>query len=223
MDEPIAYWRFGDAARARVAADEMGKHPGDYQGDVTGMPGALASDTDNLAAQFDGVGAYVDIGDEPAATTLEFIGTAPFSIEAWIHPNDVSGPSHVVCKRHDLVAPEDDGYALYISDAGKLVLTRVGAGNFDSIETDIAAQQWTHVVATYDGITMRLFLDGGPTAATEEPSDAELPDVDEPLRIGSRSMGALGGEYFGGLIDEVAIYDKALEYQRIGAHFDAAQ
>lgn len=80
-DGPAGYWRFGETA-GTVARDTSGngKH-GTYYGNATvNQPGALGTDGDR-AAGFDGSDDYVSPGD-----VLDFTGTAPFTVEAWVFP-----------------------------------------------------------------------------------------------------------------------------------------
>jgi hypothetical protein len=69
---------------------------------------------------------------------------------------------------------------------------------------------YSHVVATYDGTTMSLYLNGI--------HNSDKQDTDP--RITSTAMGI--GENFVGSIDEVAIYDHALDAGRVSAHFHAS-
>ena len=65
---------------------------------------------------------------------------------------------------------------------------------------------WSHLAATYDGTTLRIYGERRPgRTATVRP--AALPASANPLRIG----GNLGvGRDFKGRIDEVRIYNRAL-------------
>jgi hypothetical protein len=64
---------------------------------------------------------------------------------------------------------------------------------------------WHHVAATWDGVNRAIYVDGalaaGPTAA----SGLDVPDTGT-FRIGSTNS----GEYFDGLLDEVAVFDEPL-------------
>ncbi|HZO16152.1 MAG TPA: LamG domain-containing protein, partial [Polyangiaceae bacterium] len=76
---------------------------------------------------------------------------------------------------------------------------------------------YTHVVGTYDGTVMRLFVNAASAGTLTDPRAAAPKDV--PFFVGIRSLYAGG---FKGDIDEVAVYDKALSPQRVQAHYDAA-
>ena len=86
------------------------------------------------------------------------------------------------------------------------------------MNAQLAEGQWSHVVGTFDGAAIRIFVNGEQISG--EPSAAELADVNEPLRIGQRSA---GGETFTGAIDEVAIYKDALDYTQVAAPYEAAE
>ena len=70
--------------------------------------------------------------------------------------------------------------------------------------TLLPTNTWSHVAATWDGVTLRLYVNGvqvGSRAAA-----GTLLTTSNPLRIGGN---ANRGEYFAGTIDEVRVYDRA--------------
>ena len=78
-------------------------------------------------------------------------------------------------------------------------------------KTPTAEGKWNHVAATYDGEKLRAYLDGQLEAETNVDG---TPDSNKaPVRIGRRG-GALGN-YMEDLIDEVAIFNKALEEKEV--------
>ena len=73
-----------------------------------------------------------------------------------------------------------------------------------------ALDTWTHVAATYDGATLRLYVDG--TLASSAAATGAISTSTGAFRIGGNT---LWGEYFQGLIDEVRIYNRALSQTEI--------
>ena len=69
---------------------------------------------------------------------------------------------------------------------------------------------WTHVALTYDGATLRLFVNG--TQVASRATTGAIQTTDNPLWIGGNSP---YGEYFTGLIDEVRVYNRALTQAEI--------
>jgi hypothetical protein len=74
---------------------------------------------------------------------------------------------------------------------------------------------WTHLAATYDGSTVRLYVNG--EEAASRAAGGRLFTSDGPLRIGGDSLYA---EWFAGLVDDVRVYDRPLDAAEIRA--DAA-
>ena len=69
----------------------------------------------------------------------------------------------------------------------------------------LALNTWTHLAATYDGATLRLYVNG--VQAGSRSLTGPIVTSNSPLRIGGN---VLWGEYFAGLIDEVRVYNRAL-------------
>jgi hypothetical protein len=68
------------------------------------------------------------------------------------------------------------------------------------------------VAGTYDGSTLRLFVNGVQVAST--PVSGPIGSSSGPVRIGGNN---LWGEFFQGRIDEVRIYNRALTPAEIQA------
>ena len=70
----------------------------------------------------------------------------------------------------------------------------------------VPVNRWSYLAVTYDGATLRLFVDGDQVSNRPSVSGAiEAPD--SPLWIGGNRP---YGEHFDGVIDEVRVYDRAL-------------
>ena len=82
-------------------------------------------------------------------------------------------------------------------------------GHADS-EQAVPARRWSHLAMTYDGTTVKLFIDGDEVAT--RPTTGRILTTADPLWIGgSRPY----GEHFRGRIDEVRIYDRALDRNQL--------
>lgn len=64
---------------------------------------------------------------------------------------------------------------------------------------------WTHVAMTFDGATLRMFVNGAQVSSRALAGSAVV--TTGALRIGGD---AAWGEYFRGVIDEVRVYNRAL-------------
>ena len=75
---------------------------------------------------------------------------------------------------------------------------------------------WTHLAVTYDGTTLRLYVNGVLRSSTA--ASGGIAASTAPLRIGGNTVFSVPGtEYFAGLIDEVRIYNRALSAAEITA------
>ncbi len=214
-DAPIAYWRFG-ADSLDVAADASGQNPGIYRGQASPTAaGALLGDSDPALA-LDGDGDFVDMADR-----LAFEGHAAFTIELWALRTTLTGYVGVVSKSDERSGGSiRTGYHLY-SDGESLGFERSGEAtlNQDVRTAPLQEGRWTYVTITYDGAVLRLYVDAALKATSSTPAVA-LPTTTNAFVIGGRNGGAY--LFFAGAVDEVALYDRALELAALERHRAAA-
>jgi hypothetical protein len=213
-DQPIAYWRLGEAS-GTMAKDETGHiTDGTYSGGVTlGQPGALTGDPDTAAA-FDGQTGRLD----SSSSTLDFTGVMPYSVELWARPTKMptTGYERIISKEH--AAGNRQGYFVSYSPPGGIVSferwsNQMGEG---AVTPAIPLNVWTHIVGTYDGTQLAIYANGA--LAMSIPSSRQLLPVSEPFSVGTFS-GNMLSDYFAGSVDEVAVYDHALTAARVMTHF----
>jgi hypothetical protein len=141
------------------------------------------------------------------------------TIEAWIKPNDI---------RWMKIVDSAGIYLLGIEGEGKLYSmiapSSLGGSRYSLRGGSIPVGRWSHVVGTYDALSGRwiLYLNGWEVAAKDLEDDNPLLSKDASTRDSwdvTTSIGSYryygGGDYFDGLIDEVAMYDRALTAQEI--------
>ena len=213
------YWRLGETSGS-TAYDLRGWRDGTYGTQVyLGRPGALAGDGDT-AAEFQG-GVVDEIWESSLLTPLARVYSEPlrpFSVEAWVKPGLLDTNTRRIFSAEGptggfLLGARADGLAFSRHvRAGALGET---AARAHTLLTPLAAGAWSHVVATYDGAAMRLYVNG--SAVGERPSDIPLAST-APLRIGS-----MPGRWreWDGLIDEAAEYRRALSPAEVADHYAA--
>jgi fibronectin type 3 domain-containing protein len=162
------------------------------------------------ALSFDGVNDVVTVPDSNA------LDLSPgMTLEAWVKPTTVNDWRTVLLKER----PGQLVYALYATGDNGRPLTEVAAGSQRDARGTAALPVgvWTHLAATYDASTLRLYVNGTQVASTA--ISGALQNSAGALKIGGN---AIWGEYFSGLIDEVRVYERALSAAEIVADRDRA-
>ncbi|MET1084645.1 MAG: LamG domain-containing protein, partial [Burkholderiales bacterium] len=172
------------------------------KGTVSGAA-RIATDHFGRALKFDGKDDWVTVN---ATSRLNL--TTAMTLEAWVFPTTTSGVRDILIKEGSNV----DIYNLYARNWRGRPESNAFLGGKNRVAEGIAlpANVWTHVAGTYDGMTLRLFINGVQTAST--PISGPIATSTGPLRIGGTS---LWGEFFQGYIDEVRVYNRALTQDEI--------
>ncbi len=154
------------------------------------------------ALSFNGSNALVSILDRPSLDL-----TTGMTLEAWVNPSSTSNAWQ------DLIYKmNNDIYYLEASSPQSQVPGMGGTFSSDPLygTAALAANTWSHLAATYDGATMRLYVNG--TQVASRALAGAIQASSGALSIGGDS---LYGQYFAGLIDEVRVYNRALSGSEI--------
>ena len=167
---------------------------------------------------FDGIDDYVSMGD----TADTDVGTADFSISAWIHPTILEDETeYAICgKYHSSV-----GYVMTLGQQGStqadLTLRTRSAGGAErtkTAENTIVVNKWQHVVVSCDRDgTTSLYINGA-SHATSGSVRTDNIDVSGNFEIGA--MDADGTYPFAGTINEVSVWSSALSLAEVQAIFN---
>jgi hypothetical protein len=172
------------------------------------------------AVSFDGVDDYVTGGDN-----YDFTGTAAFTAEAWVRPSVATSTAYrcVVTKFHAPAWANQGGWAVCIypssdpTNPNKLYFARLINSNASFANgVTLAANSWSHVVATYDGTNMRLYVNGTLVATTA--SALTLANTTDALLVNGLAANGTAG-----LMDEAAVYSSALSAQQVTEHYNAGR
>ncbi len=124
------------------------------------------------------------------------------TLEAWVNTPTPAGWRCVILKER----PGGLSYGLYGGDlTGRAAaFIRRGSDIDAAASSSLTPDTWVHVAATYDGTTLRTFVNGVQVAS--KATTGAIVTSTSPLRIGGDSS---WGEYFTGTIDEVRVYNIA--------------
>ncbi|MDX8394081.1 MAG: LamG-like jellyroll fold domain-containing protein, partial [Mariprofundales bacterium] len=154
------------------------------------------------ALQFDGVNDYVYLG-AASANNLQFAGTSPFSIEAWVRPDIVNARGTILSKFNGGVAGE---YSLSITSLGKVEFHREAFPWALKSTASLTAGTFSHIAATYDGINIRIYING---VLDSTKNGGSIIARTTPVLIGADYTNNAISNFFNGQLDDVRIWNTA--------------
>ncbi len=220
--KPAGYWR----------CEQLGSHVPNqvgpnYPARVVGALG-LVSGAGNRALRFDGGGGYLMVDE-----AIEDFGRGDYSIEFWMLPQQFHYSTLISLH----VPPTDEPKAQYDhhgvielqADTGVAARdvrrirflhrsppgTAGGTNVFSAQRYEL--QNWQHVVALKQADELKLYLNGQPVASQLEPSkftQSPLLGIGRLVHPGTRA-----DRPFRGMLDEIAIYKRALSADEIMNHY----
>jgi hypothetical protein len=205
---PVLALGFDDGA-GTTAVDSSGRG---NTGTLGGGPVWSTAGKYGKALIFDGVNDWVTVAD---ANSLDL--TTAMTLEAWVRPaaNSTDWSCAILKERSGGLA-----YSLYTSDgAAKPPATYVSVNGGDNAAVGasiLPANSWSHLAGTYDGVTLRTYVNGNLVGSRVVGGAAATSTA--PLRIGGNSV---WGEWFNGMIDEVRVYATALSQSEIQADMNS--
>ena len=152
------------------------------------------------------------------------------TVEAWIKASawGINNYDNTILCKHSWSLGEQ-GYVLRCGNNGQLDFTVCGKDNTgasiswvsaNSPTASMTANTWFHVAGSYDGDSVRVFVNGVQKGATSLPTGM-IAGTAYPIRIGRLSdQGQSQTRYFSGLIDEVRVWDRALTASEILSRYN---
>jgi Concanavalin A-like lectin/glucanases superfamily len=194
------------------AVDVVDGNTGVLLNGATFAPGKIGT-----AFSLDGSGAHVRIADN-----VNLHLTNGLTLEAWVYPTNLVYAQQIISK-WDAVYRYQKSYGTWLASNGQFIFSVCAKGDeyvgpsavVVSVNT-VPLNQWTHVAATYDGSTLNVYLNGQLENQAAFPYGIFAGTND--LGIGAVVGGIPAGEFsypFSGLIDEPAIYNRALSAAEI--------
>jgi hypothetical protein len=202
---PVAAYAF-DEGTGETAEDVTGHgHTATLEGGAGWARGRYGD-----ALHFLKEGDCASVADSPELHLSE-----EFTLEAWVRPEGGVFEDPVVVREsggEDLfglgIGSREEGYAEAFIGEGKSAKAVVGGD-------EIRNYEWVHLAATWDGAAIRLYVDGelvGTQASTTPPGTGE-----GALRIGCDTPDGP----FGGRIDEVKVYGRALNGAEVAGDMES--
>lgn len=214
---PRAWWRMEESGSTTILNNSSSYAPS-YNGitDSTTTRPTLQEpssfqDGSGVSMRFDGVDDFYSVPDN---ANLE--GGTAMSVGCWFKVNQFTGGKSF----HTLIAKGDDSWRIAQDGSNNYLSfdTNNTGGTLHSLKaTTVAVNdgKWHHVIATFDGTTKCLYIDGVLCASATW--SATIKDSTYPVGIGYNPQAA--NRNWNGWIDEVAFWNTALEARAVHAMY----
>lgn len=208
-DGLVAWWRAEGDARDSVTQQVPERSKVTYQSGYTGN-----------AFDFTSYDSTVKVS---ASKSLDVGAGSGLTIELWINPANVQGKTPLVEWNNG----QGWGVHFWISDQPGQLFANIfdtdglNHGIYSGLGV-VRAKVWQHVALTYDknGVAT-LFLNGVVMAQSDIGS--YRPQTTYDLHFGTRPAGEGTEHYYIGLMDEIALYNRALSRTEIQSLYEAGQ
>ena len=194
----VAAYAFDEGSGTTVADASGNGHNGTISNATWAATGKFGK-----ALQFNGGNALVSV---PNAAQLQL--STGMTLEAWVNPSAVNS------SWQDVIYKGNDNYYLEATstNASKPDAGMIAGGSYaDAVGTSaLAANTWSYLTETYDGSTLKLYVNGTQVASVAH--TGAIASSTNPLQIGGDTIYS---QYFAGLINEVRIYNVALTAAQI--------
>lgn len=212
-DGAIGYWKMDrntdqgtDLANSSGSTLNQGGHINTVEQNVQLVAGA------NTSNAFTGSAGYSNPDSWMAASTVGGTLYSPvndFSVEAWVQP-------HVIPTEFNAagIVNKSGSFGLFL-DGPHLAFYTKKAGNYQICDdSDTATSTIYHLVGTYDGSNMKLYVNG--SLACTLAATGDIDTNSSAIVMGSWDTSTL---FMSGDMSNVAIYGSALSSTQVATHY----
>ncbi|MCD4824820.1 MAG: LamG domain-containing protein [Phycisphaerae bacterium] len=219
----VGLWRFDEASwtgAEKEVKDSSGK--GNH-GSAKGG-GKTDDGLSGRCGKFDGKDDYLEFANTPG------LNPSRITIMGWFNASrgSLEGQKFILLKSHASHAKPHYQYGLGLMDGAGVsksaFFTLAVDGKLYECTMRKSPYQygtWHHLAGTFDGNTMKLYLDGRKIAS--KTATGKISAYDAPLLIGAYGNLGKNDKYcFKGKLDEIAVYNRALSAKEILMQYRAA-
>ncbi len=214
---PYAHWRFDETSRLTASDSSTRANNGSLSG---GMSDDQWTNSGRIrgALEFQGDSQLVDLNNMDAPANA-------ITMIVWLRPSDIAsnnGEGRLISKASGTSANQHL-WMLSTDENGSSIVPRVRINTNGTTtllgrpESPVPNNQWSQIVATYNGSILRLYLNGEEVGSSSV-SGLISQDSNVPISIGNQPDGSRG---FVGLLDDICIFDYAITEQDIGFLFNS--
>ena len=201
----MLYFTFDEDNGGKVKDVSGNNIEGTLEGAVWSKDGKIGG-----AVHLEGIDKFVEVDAVPELDINDEL-----TIQGWFFPEESQGDSNLMGRRS---SANVGGYCLQWSaqfTGAPQIETWINIGGWQGSRNKQtikpALEEWHHVASTYDGDKIRQYIDGK-LDVEFEPPNGKINSIEVVFRIGKAQTGLDG---MIGLVDEVAIYNRALTVDEI--------
>jgi Concanavalin A-like lectin/glucanases superfamily/F5/8 type C domain len=183
----------------------------------------------NYAPSFTATGSnYFDVASAPS------LQLSQFSLAAWFKTSTNFASTAVIVNKGGFGSEEPGqnlNYAIWMNSEEQVKAGFEASNGADYIVTSPRAYNnniWHYTVVTYDGATVKLYVDGVQVATKSTGGASPDSSGTQPVRVGANSWKTPPGDFFTGEVDEVRVWNDDLTTQQVsdataGTSFNTAE
>ena len=213
----VSRWVFQDEAReGKIVRNLTGGHPATLIGTAK-----LKRVENRQVLELDGSTSALITSD----LSISELPTKKFSVEAWVRVDTPHAWGGIIGAMQDNGSYEKGWLLGFANSRFSFALNGKGGDdrlNYMTAAQDFILEQWYHLVATYDGSTMNLYVNGEVAATSSSQSGAVQYPPDAFYEIGAYHDD--DEQFFTkGMIHEIRLYDRILAVEEIKNHTSEAK
>ena len=219
----VSYWTFDDGTVTDgTVADVVGDNDATFGSAASWYaPGVIGKAVDLQGQPGNDWNARVTVA-APHTLNAATGATNQITMEAWIQPDDISTNTYTEVMRQE----GSGGKFLSFQSNGTHLMLKLEGQNLSATGLNVSTLEdgnWHHVAGTYDGTTMRIYLDGTQIASSDRTVTLSTATPSDFIIGNLTYSNPTYSEAFDGRIDEVAVWDEALSAGTIADHYNNRQ
>ena len=206
LDSGLAgYWKLDDGSGTSATDSSTNANTGTLTNGPTWGTGQIGGDVD-----LDGTNDYITMGDQSVHE-----GMARMTLSGWIKMDALPASTYMPISKSSAIGQ----YRFTIDSSGNPVFVLAttnnawySSGTYASGSTALTTSTWIHLLGTYDGQYVRIYVNGVLAGTGSQAISGSIVSNVSNFQIGYDSF----GNYFNGQIDEVRLYNREFSSDEVG-------